>query len=586
MPRERRTIANTLYGSRERRPRMQQPQVTERSRILSLMQMISSHGNRIGHKVSSSPFCEGDKVVKARPYSEEKYCYCGGDSCEVPVGTEGYIYCVAGARKVKVHFTNGIDWNVHPTELDRLEPYHSVFNFQDVTCHTCNSDFKYFEGQGHKDGDKYCCTECVEKCAACDAWKPKGTLRGKLKVCDDCYPTYYTNCGSCGKEIKKSNTPSIGDAHYCKECIKTFPRCARCGGIAHPDDYQTVGDVLGTNDDTIFCDGCIKECYPKCPCCGETKTDRNVEWFWSDHENNYVCPTCWENNYKKCPICHRWMNKQKMVHNEYIGYCCEKCHETEHISPVKPYDFTPNPEFKNLDTEKRPILRYGIEIETRNKQCKKETYDVAQDVRKKGKGLLYLKSDSSIGDGEPDDGFEIVSHPFTFPWLRENIDQFKTIFDLAEEGFVSHYGDGCGMHVHMSKEAFSTIHLYKFLTLFYKTDEIFFKTVSQRSSSSMDRWSKLSEDRRITRMAKQKSNPNKYQAINLNHDHTVEVRIFNGTLRKDRFIKNLELLQAAYEYTELESIKKVGIERFKNYIRQHNKRFLTLYNFLQAKGLI
>ena len=62
---------------------------------------------------------EGMRVVKARRYSEDKYCRMGGEESAVPIGTEGTIKGVGG-ESISVLFDNGERWALDITELDLL----------------------------------------------------------------------------------------------------------------------------------------------------------------------------------------------------------------------------------------------------------------------------------------------------------------------------------------------------------------------------------------------------------------------------------------------------------------------------------
>jgi len=75
-------------------------------------------------------FKEGDKIIKARAYSEEKYCYYGGEEYEVPIGTKGEVIGnIPHSEQVSVQFKNGVSWGVHSSELD-LIPIPKIFIFR------------------------------------------------------------------------------------------------------------------------------------------------------------------------------------------------------------------------------------------------------------------------------------------------------------------------------------------------------------------------------------------------------------------------------------------------------------------------
>ena len=47
---------------------------------------------------------------------------------------------------------------------------------------------------------------------------------------------------------------------------------------------------------------------------------------------------------------------------------------------------------------------------------------------------------------------------------------------------------------------------------------------------------------------KRENNPNRYRAVNFNNEHTVEFRLFRGTLKYSTFIATLELVDALVRF--------------------------------------
>ncbi len=59
----------------------------------------------------------GDRVVKYKRYSPEKYCRFGGYDINVPLGTVGTIDNLIRSNCVSVRFDTGYGWEVDPIEL-------------------------------------------------------------------------------------------------------------------------------------------------------------------------------------------------------------------------------------------------------------------------------------------------------------------------------------------------------------------------------------------------------------------------------------------------------------------------------------
>ena len=59
----------------------------------------------------------GDKVIKAKPFSDNKYCSHGGKKDIVPLGSIGTITSI-NRNNVNVRFDNGNSWLLDISELD------------------------------------------------------------------------------------------------------------------------------------------------------------------------------------------------------------------------------------------------------------------------------------------------------------------------------------------------------------------------------------------------------------------------------------------------------------------------------------
>jgi hypothetical protein len=200
-------------------------------------------------------------------------------------------------------------------------------------------------------------------------------------------------------------------------------------------------------------------------------------------------------------------------------------------------------------------------------------------------GFVYAKNDGSL-----DNGFEIVSHPLSWQWLQENNGHWNTLLGrVLKGGFRSFETTTCGMHVHLSANAFvGSAHLYKFLRLFLEEQDMIL-TISGRSSlAALTRWAAFDDTNRgIIYKAKNKRNiGNRYSAVNLQNRHTVEIRVFRGTLAPDGFWKNLEFVHAAFTFTRDTAIPKVNKANFLAFVVKNRKEYPHLYAFLVAKEMI
>jgi hypothetical protein len=222
-------------------------------------------------------------------------------------------------------------------------------------------------------------------------------------------------------------------------------------------------------------------------------------------------------------------------------------------------------------------LHFGVEVEvnTRDRAMNRALADLAElDTN----GMFYCKSDSSIGSG-----FEVVSHPFTFTFMQENEDAFAALFKLREncQGYSA---PRCGMHVHMSSDAFSHFHLLKFIRFFYR-NPAFIERVSRREPGRMDEWARCSlsgNDRDITIAKKEASQSARYSALNFQPRSTIECRIFRSTLSPRLFYGNIEFLKSAYDFTKSYGLNELSVDRFISHTRECGKMFKNFLGCLDT----
>ena len=152
----------------------------------------------------------------------------------------------------------------------------------------------------------------------------------------------------------------------------------------------------------------------------------------------------------------------------------------------------------------------------------------------------------------------------------------------------------CGIHVHMSRKAFTDVHLFKFLKFFFENHD-FMYIISQRDNYSTQRscqWGKRrgrKDQKTLLKKTKEKGtgdHGNRFTAVNLESPGTYEVRIFRGTLKASSFMKNVEFCKAAYDFTGSSGISHVKIPEFKQYVSDRQKVFSNLFEFMVKKELL
>ena len=157
--------------------------------------------------------------------------------------------------------------------------------------------------------------------------------------------------------------------------------------------------------------------------------------------------------------------------------------------------------------------------------------------------------------------------------MVEHPDAFVPVFNRAGRN-RSYNTESCGMHVHMSKNAFTGLHLYKFTRMFYH-NPAFILRMSRRKSVRFNQWSKCSlGDESIVKIAKnEQQNYSRYSALNVQRRSTVECRIFRGTLAPAGFYANMEFLHGLYNYTKRMGMEDLSPLKFSIYMRENQKMY-------------
>lgn len=383
--------------------------------------------------------------------------------------------------------------------------------------------------------------------------------------CPDCYERDFFECENCGSVFDiadKKETPGDGES-YCQDCIDdNYSACYHCEDLTHNDNMIAVGDKE-------ICQDCLDNKYFYCENCNEYC--HNDEHHIGSDSCSY-CSDCFLELFTYCEGC----NDVISIENAYSHddcYYCEDCLPSEREDGLFDYSYTPEYRFYG---ENKNNLFFGIELEIENKQ----DGDYLSGINDVELSNLYAKYDGSL-----DNGLEVVSHPFTFEYFNLTFKKvWEPILRCKEYGYRSYNTNTCGIHIHISKKAFSTLHLYKFMKFFYKNNE-FIEFISQRRKEKLQEWANNSNtgDNMVKKAKNKEGNGARYSAINLQPYNTVEIRIFRGTLDVQSFRKNLEFLHALYGFTKKHGMSEMTKIKFMNYVHKSKKQYKNLCTFLDGK---
>lgn len=284
------------------------------------------------------------------------------------------------------------------------------------------------------------------------------------------------------------------------------------------------------------------------------------------------------------------------------------------------YGYHSGPDLRKIASpeydKRKPRVLLGMELEVENvdgegDECEdNETIarSIYKSVGKVVKGYMKCERDGSL-----DNGFEIITAP---TGLDIHAKAIKAMLSAEHiEQVHSHTTDTCGLHVHVCKAGMTVLHaakLQQFINSVANKDLV--RCVARRYQTSGSGYAKITDLDWIKHMGRvagpyirnarqQKkegwgnglfhhdswTNGNfvedRYSALNFRNDHTVEFRLFRGTLKYESIMACLEFAYACWFFSREASVKELTTEKFMAFIcRAENRKdtkFLRAY--LKAK---
>ena len=236
----------------------------------------------------------------------------------------------------------------------------------------------------------------------------------------------------------------------------------------------------------------------------------------------------------------------------------------------------------------------GLELEV-EPECERQ--DAANDTYKQlGDDYIVLKADGSLEDS----GFEIVTAARKLKYHVQSFNDWKPYPTLR-----SWDSGNCGMHVHIDSRAFKALHLGKFLMFINSSEnKPLIKNVAGRhpldGGSSAVFAAALPTVGNPSSTLKDAANARRHQMVNLcnlsqreatrlkatfssdskGSYSTVELRIFRGTLKKDRLLAQIEFAHAAVCFSRDASWSALTELDFKARLKDNPTKYSNLLKFL------
>lgn len=343
--------------------------------------------------------------------------------------------------------------------------------------------------------------------------------------------------------------------------IEPLPACDECGEESEDLNHYviTTQHYPRREHSMALCESCADE-TAVCDDCG--RRERN-----SDGMNSYfgetVCERCSE-NYYTCDTCGCDLHAEDTHSPEggdgiYCADCCPSDDEDTEDSHIHEYNYKPTPQF--FGTGK---MFFGCELEVNYEDISEAVDWVIDNL---GDKQVYLKEDGSLTKG-----FEIVSHPHSFP---EAIALWSKM--TGDAPMTSHGSGECGFHIHVSRAALTRLQIQKMIVFVNAPENAaLVDKIAQRTANGYCR-------KKQAKIGHCGHSESRYEAINLENRATVEFRIFRGNTRPERLLKNLEFVQALIYWVNTVSYRELTSVNFAAYVAKNKKQYKHLAAFIKAE---
>lgn len=411
--------------------------------------------------------------------------------------------------------------------------------------------------------------DCEVQCDSCDEFFSHDDIRNVEgeNLCQDCFDEDYFVCDSCGLATSNDERNEVGRDAFCQECFDdNFTHCDGCSEPIANDDIRSVGGEP-------LCGVCYEERYTTCDSCGE---DVLREYVYAC-DCDVFCEECYHERFMNCPDCGEDFPCDEMHWSEgRDDYFCEACRGACDNGAINDYSFKPNPVFYHLVTKGHFSIRripralyFGVETEIELPD-RANADALAESIADE---FFYCKYDSSLSYG-----FEIVTMPFTWEYMTKNRERFLPMFQLRNEGARSYNTSTCGMHVHMSRAAFSHLQLLKFIVMFYDYPDFTFR-VSRRTRGRFDCYARCEKPDNVVDLARHNSPTwaGGRGALNFSNYHTIECRIFRGTLNPYGWFANMEYLKSLFDFCTGHGLKDINPVNYLSWMEDHQHEFPNFY---------
>lgn len=364
-----------------------------------------------------------------------------------------------------------------------------------------------------------------------------------------------SECRHCGEYFEPSSSGIEGVCPTCE--AERYAACPECGNVRGNHEFVTL------EGGRRICGTCASETAHLCAGCGRWHLASEVRHI-TDRHGDHVCEGCWD-AWEQCDRCRDWFRAEEMHDGDVDGrtLCC-LCASELNRTGVQGYYFKPRPVFHRAEGEPEDGLVLGVELEMDNGDGDAAAARLSEEF---GADWIYFKHDGSLVEG-----VELVTHPIS-PAMMDSAEvraMWQRISEVAlEEGLRSHDTRTCGLHVHVNRDFFgggTTRQEMTELKLSTVADRFFepLTIFSRRRPEQLHQWAKrpmlpATKDgwAQRAKTCRSMSHGDRYRAVNMTNDATIEFRLFRGTLRPETLMATFQFVSGLCAVAKATTVGKI-----------------------------
>jgi len=294
--------------------------------------------------------------------------------------------------------------------------------------------------------------------------------------------------------------------------------------------------------------------------CASCNSWFDVDDMEPEHDGDMVCETCRDDHYQFSEFLDCWIHiehsapaisprgREILIHQDADGYHWDderECLVSDEYEPPEPPSIirsyhSSKPHFCTRPDEwtAQHDRFLGVELEV---ECgSRNPGEVADAIHERINGGEFGRSIFFENDGSLSNGFEIISQPVSLPALREVFGFLRSSELLS--GVRSHRTTTCGLHVHVSRSGLSNVTIARAVTFVNDPqNDAFITALARRYNTTYCKVAEKNiEDAHLA--------GDRYEAINLTGNATIEFRVFRGSLKYEAVIAAVEFCHALLEF--------------------------------------